>query len=176
MAVNIFLFLCSAYMVFSTTKTGSKMSSCGPRTNFSLYLRLAIIMGLTWVTGLVAGFINLEPLWFAFVGLNALQGLFIFASFTCNKKILKGLGERWWTATVSFTDTSSKPGRLHNTTTSTTGGSSASRLVKARKSDGSGKLMFDEEDPSLMGPGSQTTYSVSKYQASRSSFQRSLDG
>ena len=165
MAVNIFLFLCSAYMVFSTTKTGSKMSSCGPRTNFSLYLRLAIIMGLTWVTGLVAGFINLEPLWFAFVGLNALQGLFIFASFTCNKKILKGLGERWWTATVSFTDTSSKPG-----------GSSGSRLVKARKSDGSGKLMFDEEDPSLMGPGSRTTYSVSKYQASRSSFQRSLDG
>ena len=31
------------------------MTSCGPKTNFHLYLRLAVIMGLTWVTGLAAG-------------------------------------------------------------------------------------------------------------------------
>jgi hypothetical protein len=53
MGFNIFLFLFSAYIVFDTTKTGSKMTSCGPKTNFHLYLRLAVIMGLTWITGLV---------------------------------------------------------------------------------------------------------------------------
>lgn len=174
MAINLFLFLCSAYMVFSTTKTGPKMSTCGPRANFTLYLRLAIIMGLTWITALVAGFVNLEPIWFVFVGLNALQGLFIFVSFTCNKKILRGLGERW--STVSFSDPGSKL-RTLQTTTSTTGGDSASRLVKARKSNGSGKLMVDEEDPSQLVAEDRTTYSMSKYEeANLSSFKQSLDG
>ena len=55
MGFNIFLFLFSAYIVYDTTKSGAKMTSCGPKTNFHLYLRLAVIMGLTWVTGLAAG-------------------------------------------------------------------------------------------------------------------------
>ena len=50
--------------------------------------RLAVIMGLTWITGLAAGFVDLEPVWYVFVGLNTLQGLFIFVAFTCNKKVL----------------------------------------------------------------------------------------
>ena len=45
-------------------------------------------MGLTWITGLAAGFVDLEPVWYVFVGLNTLQGLFIFVAFTCNKKVL----------------------------------------------------------------------------------------
>ena len=44
-------------------------------------------MGLTWITGLAAGFVDLEPVWYVFVGLNTLQGLFIFVAFTCNKKV-----------------------------------------------------------------------------------------
>ena len=87
MGLNIFLFVFSACMVFDSTQATSKMTTCGPRTNFHLYLRLAVIMGLTWITGLAAGFVDLEPVWYVFVGLNTLQGLFIFVAFTCNKKV-----------------------------------------------------------------------------------------
>ena len=89
MGLNIFLFVFSACMVYDTTRATSKMATCGPRTNFHLYLRLAVIMGLTWITGLAAGFVDLEPVWYVFVGLNTLQGLFIFVAFTCNKKVCK---------------------------------------------------------------------------------------
>ena len=69
-------------------------ASCGPRTNFHLYLRLAVIMGLTWIVGLVAALVDMEEVWFAFVILNTTQGIFIFASFTCNKKVGASLKSR----------------------------------------------------------------------------------
>ena len=42
MGINIFLFLSSACLVSDSTKATAKMTStsCGPRTNFFLYLRL----------------------------------------------------------------------------------------------------------------------------------------
>ena len=39
MGLNIFLFVFSACMVYDSTKATSKMTTCGPRTNFHLYLR-----------------------------------------------------------------------------------------------------------------------------------------
>lgn len=186
MGFNIFLFLFSAYIIFDTTKTGSKMTTCGPKTNFHLYLRLAVIMGLTWVTGLAAGFINLEPLWFAFVALNALQGLFIFVAFTCTKKVLASLRDRWMTTTVSFTDSSSsKPARLQNNdiswkwskdNTASTSAGSGSSLGRSVKGEDQGKPGLDEDVPSRYGSRSKTMYTVSKHQANCSSYQKSFDG
>ena len=51
-------------------------------------------MGLTWIVGLVAALVDVEEVWFAFVVLNTTQGLFIFASFTCNKKVAASLKAR----------------------------------------------------------------------------------
>lgn len=95
MGLNIFLFVFSACMVYDTTKATSKMAtSCSPsKINFQLYLRLAVIMGLTWIIGLAAGFVDQEPVWYVFVGLNTLQGLFIFVAFTCSKKVVNGVRE-----------------------------------------------------------------------------------
>jgi hypothetical protein len=80
MGANIFLFVCSARMIYLTRKNANmKMittTGCfNPRTNFILYVRLATIMGLTWVTGLVAGFIDVPWLWYTFVVFNTLQGI-----------------------------------------------------------------------------------------------------
>ena len=153
------------------------------KTNFHLYLRLAVIMGLTWVIGLAAGFVNLEPLWFAFVVLNALQGLFIFIAFTCTKKVLSSLRVRLTTTTVSFTDSSSKPARLHNNevfwkwskdnnTASTSAGSPNSTMA----GNGSEKFGLDPEVPSRYGSRSKTMYTVSRYQANCATNQKSFDG
>ena len=45
----------------------------GPRISYHLYLRLALLMGLTWLAGLVAGVLDLEPVWYVFLVLNTLQ-------------------------------------------------------------------------------------------------------
>ena len=34
-----------------------------PKTSFRLYLRLATLMGLSWAAGLVAGSLDVEPVW-----------------------------------------------------------------------------------------------------------------
>ena len=82
MGANIFLFVCSARMIYLTRKNSTmKMittTGCfNPKTNFILYVRLATIMGLTWVTGLVAGFVDNSWLWYTFVVFNTLQGKLI---------------------------------------------------------------------------------------------------
>ena len=109
MGLNIILFGFSAYIIFFATKAGSKMSSCTPQTNFNVYLRLAVIMGMTWINGLAAGFVDCEPIWYVFVVLNALQGLFIFMAFTCNKRVLSSLRDRSSCARFSENDNTSKP-------------------------------------------------------------------
>merc|ERR1712059_24676 len=51
MSLNIFLFILSAKMIYGTTSNSANMSTCAPKTNFYLYLRLGIIVGLTWCVG-----------------------------------------------------------------------------------------------------------------------------
>lgn len=91
MICNIIFFATSAHMIFSTTSTTRYTASGSTQRDFRLYIRLALVMGLTWVTGLLAGYLNVEALWYGFIALNTLQGLFIFLAFTCNEKVVRGV-------------------------------------------------------------------------------------
>lgn len=60
--------------------------------DYRLYCRLSTIMGLTWLTGLLASLVDQsEALWYLFVVLNTLQGLFIFIAFGCKRSKLSNL-------------------------------------------------------------------------------------
>lgn len=59
------------------------------KIRFKLYAKLALIMGLTWILGLLSGFAQWEWLWYVFVIFNGLQGTFIFVAFDCKPKIWK---------------------------------------------------------------------------------------
>ncbi|XP_065352846.1 uncharacterized protein LOC135947821 [Cloeon dipterum] len=85
MLLNAVFFTSSALMIHTSSVT---------RTDFRLYLRLAVLMGLTWSVGLLAGFLDTPALWLVFVVLNSLQGLFIFLAFTCTSKVLKECKDR----------------------------------------------------------------------------------
>uniref|UniRef100_T1J929 G-protein coupled receptors family 2 profile 2 domain-containing protein n=1 Tax=Strigamia maritima TaxID=126957 RepID=T1J929_STRMM len=91
---NLFLFSFTANAIHQTlkvTKRAKKSSDC---KRFYLYLKLAFIMGGTWVFGLAANLSDYEPLWYGFVILNASQGTFIFVVFTLKKGILRKLCEK----------------------------------------------------------------------------------
>lgn len=94
MILNIFFFSSSAHMIFSTTSTTRYTASGSTQRDFRLYLRLALVMGLTWITGLFGGYLDVDALWYAFIALNTLQGLLIFLAFTCNDKVVRSVRER----------------------------------------------------------------------------------
>jgi len=56
-----------------------------------LYMRLALLMGISWIMGIVAGFVDVSILWIIFILFNTLQGLFIFLAFTCTAKVRRVL-------------------------------------------------------------------------------------
>ncbi|XP_050032735.1 uncharacterized protein [Dermacentor andersoni] len=87
MLLNITLFTSTAIMVISSTKSSVKRSGSAARRNFSLYVRLSTMMGLTWTLGLVAGYLDVEALWYLFVLFNAFEGLLIFLCFSCTRKV-----------------------------------------------------------------------------------------
>ena len=44
-------------------------------------------MGFTWIFGYIAAFTNNEVVWYIYVILNSLQGVFIFIVFMCKREI-----------------------------------------------------------------------------------------
>ena len=92
MVVNITFFILAAKIIADSTRSTAKFSSYQPHQyNFKLYMRLALLMGLAWISGIMAGYLQEETLWYIFIILNTLQGAFIFIGFTCRKNILKAL-------------------------------------------------------------------------------------
>ncbi|XP_059082753.1 adhesion G-protein coupled receptor D1-like [Tigriopus californicus] len=161
---NIVFFVLSAGMVYDTTSGTNKATSCGPSINFHLYLKLAIIMGLTWIIGLVAGFLNVTEVWYVFIALNTLQGVFIFVAFSCNRKVFQSVrstlrGDQP-TATSSFSSMLSAKHKRSND-------SNADHL------ESNPKKGRTRPDFTVRG---KTMYTVSNYQVNQSLNQNSFDG
>lgn len=161
---NIVFFVLSAGMVYDTTSGTNKATSCGPNLNFHLYLKLAIIMGLTWIIGLVAGFLNVTEVWYVFIALNTLQGVFIFVAFSCNRKVFNSVrsrlrGDQPVTASSFSSMLSSKQKRSNDTN----GDHIESNPKKGRT----------RPDFTVRG---KTMYTVSNYQVNQSLNQNSFDG
>ena len=56
--------------------------------HFFVYVRLFILMGFTWIFGFLSAFLDVVAIDFIFVLLTALQGLFLFLSFVCNRHVI----------------------------------------------------------------------------------------
>ncbi|OQR72960.1 hypothetical protein BIW11_10047 [Tropilaelaps mercedesae] len=97
MLLNALFFLLTALMIISSSSASAsivKDPSSSARTNYRLYSRLAIMLGLVWSTGFLAGYFDSDVLWYIFIVLNTLQGLFIFIAFSCTKKVMWYCKER----------------------------------------------------------------------------------
>jgi len=114
MAMNVVSFVSSACLVWESARSTAKITATGPRISLFLYMRLALLMGLTWLAGLIAGLVDLEPVWYIFLVLNTLQGLFILLFFTCSKKVVTSVKERLTPAPTSDTDSSLWKWRIHD--------------------------------------------------------------
>ena len=90
-------------------------------------------MGFTWVFGFSAALTGIEALWYLFIILNSLQGLFVFLSFTFNGQVKKLWQKRLTLARgLALTKTSLVPSRRKSksTTSSVSAGIAASESME----------------------------------------------
>ncbi|XP_033113482.1 adhesion G protein-coupled receptor E4-like [Anneissia japonica] len=58
------------------------------KDELKLYIKLSILMGLTWSLVFITVYRSEIIIWYIFIILNGLQGFFIFIAFTCNRQTL----------------------------------------------------------------------------------------
>ncbi|XP_065584848.1 G-protein coupled receptor Mth-like [Artemia franciscana] len=90
LTANFVLFFWSLYVIRSNSIRRPQS-----RKEAYLFFRLAVLMGLSWTSGLVAGLADIPFMWYFFVALCASQGVFILLAFTFNAKTAKS----WWRKT-----------------------------------------------------------------------------
>ena len=57
--------------------------------------QVSTLMGFTWIFGFVAAFVGEGWMWYVFIVLNSLQGVYIFVAFIANHRVWKLLRERF---------------------------------------------------------------------------------
>ena len=72
---------------FANNKDEEERAWYKRRVGFLLYIKLSTLMGLTWAFGLVASILDMPSLWYPFIILNSLQGIFIFVFFDLKWKV-----------------------------------------------------------------------------------------
>ncbi|XP_015903268.2 uncharacterized protein [Parasteatoda tepidariorum] len=88
---NIILFGRTALSLREVSRQTKLVNNFSEKMRYFLYLKLAVVLGLTWILGFVAGAAGINALWYPFIILNGLQGALIFLSFTVKRNILNML-------------------------------------------------------------------------------------
>ena len=82
---NIILFICTTLALRASFEESNVVVRKDKR-NFQVYLKLFLLMGITWALGFVVAFTDTEILEYIYIFVNSLQGVFIFVAFVCTKR------------------------------------------------------------------------------------------
>ncbi|GFR94420.1 G-protein coupled receptor Mth [Elysia marginata] len=86
---NVIFFIITAGKIHKIGKLQSpEFAQKNDRTNLYIYIKLSTITGAFWVIQILAEALNNDVLRFIAIFSNGLQGVFIFLSYMCNKRIL----------------------------------------------------------------------------------------
>ncbi|XP_781435.4 probable G-protein coupled receptor Mth-like 3 [Strongylocentrotus purpuratus] len=114
--LNAILFTDTVVGIRLTKKAAEKALKERPalakaKEELSLYVKLSGVMGFTWILAFVCEYANIPELWYVFIAINSLQGVFILLAFVFNKRIIalwkQKLGVRRDDVTSSTADTKS---------------------------------------------------------------------
>lgn len=83
--INTVFFITTAVRISilsKTTKIAHENGTAKDKVRFQLYIKLALIMGMTWIFGFIAAYSGNDVIWYLFIISNSLQGVYIFVAFT----------------------------------------------------------------------------------------------
>jgi hypothetical protein len=96
LVVNAVLFVWTLMSIRKAVKIAKRaQESSEAKGQLVVYVRLAALMGFTWVFGLLQNAVPHAAMRYAFIVCNALQGVFIFAAFICKARVLNLLRLRF---------------------------------------------------------------------------------
>ncbi|XP_062611906.1 uncharacterized protein LOC134273720 [Saccostrea cucullata] len=81
---NIMFYILTSYKIYSSPDIESTSRN---RIQFTVYVKLFSLTGLSWLLQIVDTFIEVSILSYFVAILNGLQGFFIFLSYVCNKRV-----------------------------------------------------------------------------------------
>ncbi len=113
--VNLVIFVASVVNLQKALQKGNFSVKPEGRKHFVVYVRLFVLMGITWSLGIISPFVNQPVLDVIFVFLSSLQGFFLFVSFTCNRRVITEVRNAPF---LSGSDTSSTTYRRRDGTSS----------------------------------------------------------
>jgi hypothetical protein len=87
---NIVMFSITFHYIRNTPKVQSSQH----RNELSIFLKLFLLTGISWILMIVDGFFEISPFTFLATVVNGSQGLFLFISFVCNKKAMCALKKK----------------------------------------------------------------------------------
>lgn len=73
-------------------KTRAKALSQDNTATFYIYLKIFVVMGLTWILGVIAPFVDNEIFWAIFIICNSSHGILIFGFYLLNRATLENFG------------------------------------------------------------------------------------
>ncbi|XP_061190235.1 probable G-protein coupled receptor Mth-like 4 [Saccostrea echinata] len=95
---NIFFYILTAYKICSSPDIESKT---GNKVQFSVYIKLFTLTGLSWMLQIIDAFIDVSVFSYFVAILNGLQGLLIFLSCVCNERVWN-LYKIAWCKNINF--------------------------------------------------------------------------
>ncbi len=97
---NLILFiLTSRALRISFRQSGAVIQN--DTNNFQVYVKLFILMGITWSLGFVVAFTDSDIIEYIFAIVNSLQGVFIFIAFVCTKRTFKHFAKKYRSVSTS---------------------------------------------------------------------------
>ena len=86
---NVVFFTVAVYKIYSVRKLQSNdMAKKENTKNLFVYIRLSTLTGVCWTIAIIAEAADNDPLRFIYIIFNGLQGVFIFLSYICNRRVL----------------------------------------------------------------------------------------
>ena len=113
--LNIFLYVHTSvnlHKAFKNNLTAMKAENY----HFAIYVKLFILMGITWIFGFISAFTDQTVIDIIFVILTSLQGFFLFVSFVCNKRVLTEAKKTVTSQTSATSSSSSSSARKTRST------------------------------------------------------------
>ncbi|KYM98016.1 G-protein coupled receptor Mth2 [Cyphomyrmex costatus] len=131
---NIFFFICTTLTIlYQKIHTANQLKDSESnrhdenKQRFNMYLKLFIVMGISWVLEIIAWLTGSEivPIWLWYPAdmINSLQGLIIFIIFVCRKKVKQMLLKRFGGQSCGPFKIPLSDSVTSNTTSTTTTGS-----------------------------------------------------
>jgi hypothetical protein len=92
-------------VMFSVTyhhiRTTPKVQSSQQRDEFAIFVKLFLLKGISWIFMIFDGFFEVSPYTIMATIINGSEGVFLFISYACNKKVFVMLKSRFYNSTNS---------------------------------------------------------------------------